>query len=243
MAVFQHFACCDDLTSIPEVLRTYRIHTYICKYTYTYIHMQIHTCTYTYTFIHTYVHMHIHIHTYIHTYISASSQGGGGGSGPEVALTYHGLSQCVHELQIVPALLNEPAVFRLGRLVTCHLRTVKYHTHTVPTYLPTCISEYRISMGSVSVCLCFFSLFEEVVGRSEGSILSGDHLFLLGHIRGGRNQGQPDPDPEDGDPDPDPLALAFDGRSDLTLDSDGANLSINTFVLLLVAIAMQVRVA
>eukprot|EP01035_Chromulina_nebulosa_P005926 gene5926-8028_t len=111
-----------------------------------------------------------------------------GASGPEVTLTYHGLSQCVHELQIVPALLNEPAVF---------------------------------------------SLFEEVVGRSEGSILSGDHL---GDIRG-RSQGQPDSDLAQGpgDGDPDPAALLLDGRSDLTLHSDGGNLSINSFVLLLVA--------
>eukprot|EP01036_Dinobryon_divergens_P025830 gene25830-34418_t len=139
VAVFQHFACCDDLTSIPE--------------------------------------------------LSA------GASGPEVTLTYHGLSQCVHELQIVPALLNEPAVF---------------------------------------------SLFEEVVGRSEGSILSGDHL---GDIRG-RSQGQPDSDLAQGpgDGDPDPAALLLDGRSDLTLHSDGGNLSINSFVLLLVAMSMQARV-
>jgi hypothetical protein len=41
--------------------------------------------------------------------------------------------------------------------------------------------------------------------------------------------------------DPDPAALLLDGRSDLTLHSDGANLSINSFVLLLVAISMQVR--
>ena len=72
------------------------------------------------------------------------------------------------------------------------------------------------------MCLC--SLFEEVVGRSEGSILSAEHLV---HFRSH--------DPDQG-PDPDPV-------DDLTLSSDNANLSINTFVLLMVAISMQVGAA
>ena len=73
------------------------------------------------------------------------------------------------------------------------------------------------------MCLCV-SLFEEVVGRSEGSILSAEHLV---HFRSH--------DPDQG-PDPDPV-------DDLTLSSDNANLSINTFVLLMVAISMQVGAA